>query len=265
MADNNGANHVVPYHTRIQKGGALFDDMRLLVRYWTEKTGSESGLATRSLLGKKTLARSKDTFTRSFSPRFLRGDPPGAWRIVRVLEDRNAEPEILRPVYYWITARSDRLLYDFVTTELIHIARTGDGSVRIEEVKSWIRNQLGHSGRVWTPTVCLKVARGLLATLRDFGILEGATRKRVAPIHLPQESFCYIAFCLSQLGVSGESLVHHSDWSLFLLTPSLVERLLLEAHQRSFLSFHSAGRIYRIEFPATNYAQYADVLVGKEP
>ena len=250
------------YHTRIQKGGALLDDMRLLVRTWVNGSHAASPSPARSLLRKKTLSRSKDTFVRAFNPRFLRGDPPEAWKLVRFLEDRSADPEVLRPLYYWVTARSDRLLYDFVTQELIHVAGSGDGSVRIEETTAWIRGQLNRTHQKWTPTVTLKVGRGLLAALRDFKILEGGARKRIAPVHLPIQAFCYIAFCLQQLGSGGESLVNHSDWRLFLLTPNLVERLFLEAHQRAFLGFHSAGRIYRIEFPANSHDTYADVLIG---
>jgi len=252
------------YHTRIQKGGALLDDMRLLVRSWDEAVTNGETQSVSRLLGKKTLARSKDTLIRGFKPRFIHGDPPNAWKFVRFLEDRNADPEVLRPLYYWITARSDRLLYDFVTRELIHVARCGDGTVRIEETTSWICGQLKRTQQQWSPTVTLKVARGLLAALRDFKILDGSIRKRVAPVHLPIESFCYIAFCLGQLGSSGEALVNHADWRLFLVTPSLVERLLLDAHQRGYLSFHSAGRIYRVDFPTTNHETYADVLIGKK-
>ena len=253
------------YHTRILKGGALLDDMRLLVRSWADSSSAEETQVARSLLRKRTLARSKDTFIRAFNPRFLHGDPPNAWKLVRCLEDRNADLELLRPLYFWITARGDRLLYDFVTQELINIARSGDGSMRIEETTSWIRAQLKRTHQTWSPTVTLKVARGLLAALRDFKILEGATRKRVAPVHLPIESFCYVAFCLCLLGCTGEALVHHPDWRLFLLTPSLVERLFLDAHQRNYLSFHSAGRIYRIDFPVASHEAYADVIFGTKP
>ena len=257
----NGSNQ--RYNTRIQKGGALLEDMRMLARSW-EEDSNETKIEVRRLLGKKTLARSHDTLVRAFSPRFLRGDPPNAWRIARLLEDRDADLEVIRPVYYWITARSDRLLYEFVTEELIHIARSGDGSVRIEETTTWISNHIKKVGQKWTPTVTLKVGRGILAALRDFGVLEGGSKKRVAPVHLPIEAFCYIAFWLGRLGHSGESLVRHSDWGLFLLSPRLVERLMLEAHQQNLLGFYSAGRIYRVDFPTDDPGDYADVLFGKE-
>lgn len=122
----------------------------MLVRSWEEIDRSDSRSGVRSLLGKKTLARSRDTLVRTFIPRFIQGDPPNACRIVRLLEDRNIAPELLRPVYYWITARSDRLLYEFVTKELIHVARPGDGSVRIEETVAWIGTHIRKVGQEWS-------------------------------------------------------------------------------------------------------------------
>lgn len=253
------------YQTRLQKGGALLNDMRLLVRSWRDEAGDETNGSARIILGKKTLARSRDTVVRAFGPRFLNGDPPQAWRLLRLLEDRQAEPEVLRPIYYWITARSEGLLYDYVTQELSQIARAGDGSIRIEETTVWIRNRLDEVGRAWSPTVTLKVARGLLAALRDFGILDGRVRKRIAPIHLTLQSFSYIAFCLSFLGNSGAALLNHPDWGLFLLTAMTVESLFLQAHQHGYVEFHSAGGIVRTNFPVSTHEEYADVLLRTRP
>ena len=250
------------YNTRIQKGGALLEDMRMLVRSWEEIDGSNTVSEVRRLLGKKTLVRSRDTLVRTFVPRFIHGDPPNAWKIARLFEDRNVAPEILRPVYYWITARSDRLLYEFVTEELIHVARSGDGSLRIDETALWINSHIKRAGQEWSPTVTLKVGRGILAALRDFGILEGRSKKRIAPVHLPIEAFCYIAFWLGRFGYGGGNLINHPDWGLFLLSPPIVERLMLEAHQLSLVSFHSAGRIYRVDFPTDDPGDYADALFG---
>jgi hypothetical protein len=55
-----------PYNTRIQKGGALLDDMRMLVRSW-EEDNSETRAEIRRLLGKKTLARSQDTMVITYT------------------------------------------------------------------------------------------------------------------------------------------------------------------------------------------------------
>lgn len=254
------------YTSRIQKGGALLEDMRLLVRSWHDGATWEEqvshGLAS-NLLGKGTRARASDVFRRTFSHRFIKGDPPGAWKIVRSLEDRNVSLDILKPVYYWITARSDRLLYDFVTDFILGQSKSPDPYVRVEDVTRWINSRLTLLGQEWTPTVVIKVARGLLAALRDFGILEGTSRKRIAPIYLPIESFAYIAFLLNQRGSSGGSLIHHPDWNLFLLPPSLVEKLFLEAHQRRLLRYDAAGNLYRIEFQMDTIEEMADVIARR--
>lgn len=250
------------YTTRLQKGGALLDDMRLLVRRWTSAglDAQRQEVIGGNILGKITRARSADTIRRAFLPRFVKGNPPNAWEIVRPLEDRNLSLEVLKPLYFWITARNDPLMYQFVTDELFSRRSGVDPTIRITETKTWIARALANQGQEWTDTVRTKVARGLLAALRDFGLLDGKTVKTIAPAYLPIEAFTYIAFVLHSLGAGGEMLVEHDDWKLFLLPTMAVERLFLTAHQRRLLSFEAAGRVYRIEFSATTFEGMADVI-----
>jgi hypothetical protein len=254
-----------PYNSRLQKGGALFEDMRLLVRNWQESgvNGQHDTVVAENLLGKHTRARSADTLRRAFLPRFVNGQPPDAWKIVRALEDRNLPVEILRPIYYWITARTERLLYDFVCVELLRHSESQVQRITTDDVGRWIASQLATYGKAWSPTVTAKVARGMLATLRDFGLLEGASKKRIAPVYLPIESFAYVAFALHQEGVSGLQLVQHRDWLLFLLSPPMVEQMFLEADRSGLLRFQAAGKIMRIDFPATSLGEMADVVVAR--
>lgn len=256
-----------PYNSRLQKGGALLEDMRLLVRHWqnTGINGQQDTVVAENLLGKHSRARATDTLRRTFLPRFVNGRPPQAWKILRELEDRNLPVEILRPVYYWITARSERLLYDFVGTELLHYSKSQTQSITTEDVCGWISSQLATCGKRWSQTVTTKVARGVLATLRDFGILEGASKKHIAPVYLPVESFAYIAFALHQEAVSGPHLVQHRDWLLFLFSPPVVEHMFLEADRHGLLRFQAAGEIVRIDFPAINFEEMANVVAARAP
>lgn len=254
-----------PYNSRLQKGGALLEDMRLLVRNWQNGgiNGQRDTVVAENLLGKHTRARAADTLRYTFLPRFVNGHPPQAWKIVRALEDRNLPVEILRPVYYWITARNERLLYDFVHTELFCHSKSQTQGITTDEVCSWISAQLATCGKRWSPTVTAKVARGVLATLRDFGILEGVGKKRIAPVYLPVESFAYIAFALHQEGASGPHLVHHRDWTLFLFSSPVVEHMFLEADRNGLLRFQAAGKIMRIDFPASSFEEMADVIAAR--
>ena len=253
----------VRYTSRIQKGGALLDDMRLLVRSWSNgcATQQRNSIVAENVLGKGSRARAEDTYRRAFLPRFIQGSPPEAWKIVRHLEERDVPIDVLRPVYYWITARSEPLLYDFVCEEMTH--RDVQQVITTHETANWIATRLSTCGKTWSPTVTRKVAQGLLATLRDFGILQGRAKKRVAASYLPIESFSYIAFALHEEGVSGKQLVEHSDWRLFLLSSPAVERMFLEADRAGLLRFHAAGRIVRVDFAAQDTTEMADVVTRR--
>jgi len=253
------------YNSRLQKGGALLEDMRLLVRRWqnTGTNGQQAIVVAENVLGKHTRARAADTLRYAFLLRFINGRPPQAWEIVRALEDRDLPVEVLRPVYYWITARNERLLYNFVCTELLHRSKSHTQSIKTDEVGNWIAAQLMPRGKLWSHTVTTKVAQGMLAALRDFGILEGKVKKRIAPVYMPVESFAYIAFALHQEGASGPHLVQHHDWLLFLFSPPVVEHMFLEADRHGLLRFQAAGKIVRIDFPAHNFEEMADVVAAR--
>ena len=252
------------YHSRLQKGGALLEDMRALVRAWSAEPAAAQSTSPYASLAKATRARAHDTLIRSFLPRFVTGNPPHAWRLVRALEDAEADVEILRPLYYWLTARSDRLLYDYATQELFAINQAGDRRIRKEETLSWIKKQLLSAGQTaWSDSVAMRVGRGMAAALRDFGLLEGQVIKRIASFHLPLPAFCWIAFTLHTLGFTGTALVNHPDWKLFLLSPMHVENLFFQAHQNGYLEYHAAGGVFRVTFPASTHADYAHVILAR--
>src|SRR5207244_5873880 len=118
-----------------------------------------------------------------------------------------------RPVYYWISAKAKPLLGDFCREFIVPrlaIVRAGIGT---EEVLRW----LNQKGCPWSQTVATKVARGLLAALRDFGLMEGRARKRLAGHALPVPAFAYLALCLRCQGAASRSLLAHEGWQLPLL------------------------------------------------
>ncbi len=254
-----------PYNSRLLKGGALLTDMRILVRHWSGASdGSQAeAMIAENLLGKQTRARGADTCRRVFLPRYVAGDPPNAWKIARELEDRNVPLETLRPVYYWITARNERLLYDYVVDELVSRSKSHDHVLRTEEVSAWIESRIAKYHKTWSEGVLKRLARAVLAALRDFGILEGAVKKRIAPAYLPVESFAYLAYVIYRQGISGHSLVNHPDWALFLLSSGAVEHQFLEADRRDLLRYQAAGKIVRVDFPAGEFGEMADVVARR--
>jgi Putative inner membrane protein (DUF1819) len=93
----------------------------------------------------------------------------------------------------------------------------------------------GKTGGHWSEPTITRTAQGLLSAIRDFGILQGAVNKKIAPAHVPIESFAYIVFYLKQHQPSGMKLIESPDWKLFFLSSEGVERLLFEAHQHNLL------------------------------
>jgi hypothetical protein len=249
------------YNTRIQKGGALIDEVRRLVRVWDETAVDEQTQAAIrvNVLNKTTRARAGDILRRTYIPRFMEGPIPNAWKLVRPLEDAGAPIHVLRPIYYWITAQAEPLLNDFCR-EFIQprqaIVRAG---IETKEVVGWLQEK----GCPWSKTVAAKVARGLLAALRDFGLLEGRAQKRLAGFVVPVPAFAYLAYCLRINGVVSHSMLAHPDWQLFLMSAHDVEHLFLLAHQDGLLEYHAAGSAVSIDFPTDSLEEYARVVAQK--
>jgi hypothetical protein len=256
-----GDEQAAVYNTRIQKGGALIEEMRQLVRAWQDMAseGQKEATIRANVLNKGTRTRAADILRRTYIPRFVEGPVPNAWKLVRPLEDVEASPQITRPVYYWITAKAEPMIGDFVREYLFpRLTRVHNG-VEQAEVLDWLRAK----GSRWSPTVSIKVARGLLAALRDFGILEGRAKKRLANMRLPIPSFAYIAFCIQKLGSYGSPITFHSDWRLFLLSVPEVEHYFFEAHQRRLLEYHAAGNTVSLTFPCDALEDYARVVAAE--
>jgi hypothetical protein len=252
---------VARYNARLQKGGALLEDMRLLVRSWEDgpiEPQREKGIVT-NVLGKATRARAADVYKRIFLPRFVNGPLPSAWKFARALEDQSAPLSLLRPVYYWITAEAEPMIADFCGDYLVPRMTLARAGVGVPETVNWLQ----FKGCDWSPAVITKVAHGLLAALKDFGILEGRVHKRLASVRLPVGAMAYIAYCLFHTGVIGRQLVAHDDWKIFILTTGEVESLFLEAHQWQLLRYYAAGSIVSIEFPTQSLEDYARVVVER--
>ena len=249
------------YNTRLQKGGALLEEMRQLVRVWRDIPANEQKLATvrANVLNKSTRTRSADILRRTYIPRFVEGPIPNAWKLLRPLENVEAPSQIVRPIYYWISAKAEPMIADFSTEFLFPRSATAHSGVEQSEVLSW----LDARGCRWSPTVSIKVARGLLAALRDFGILEGRAQKRLTNLRLPIGSFAYIAFCIQKLGSYGSQITFHPDWRLFLLSVREVEHNFFEAHQQGLLQYHAAGNVISLTFPCETLEEYARVVTTR--
>jgi len=240
----------------------LLPDTKLLLANWDEDLDVQANLdrvRRENLFGKASRSRVEDILL-VFRQRYLKD--PGVLKALVVMARSGVPSESLDRVLYFQAARSDRLLHDLVTELFYERSGRSDREVRSWGVQNWDEEQVeaGRTERPWSEAVQRRVAQGLLASLRDFGILEGSVNKRLAFPYLPIEAFAFLAFQLYLDGSSGERLVNDPEWRLFLLPDGTVERFFLEAHQEGLLEYYAAGPVVRLDFPAHTLEEYANVL-----
>jgi hypothetical protein len=250
------------YTSRILKAGALIGDTKTLLSHWDMNSTVDENVRRvhqENIFGKSSRSRVEDILA-IFRRRYLSERVVTAALVTLVR--RRFPPASLERLLYFHSARADRLLQEAVTEVLLPMKNRGLVDIAVHDfqrpLEEWVEQ--GKTVSTWSETTIIRVAQELLATLRDFGVLEGASKKRIAPIFLPIESFSYIAFYLKQNQPSGTRLIELPDWRLFFLQRESVERLLFEAHQHSLLEYHVAGSVTRLTFPAETLEEYADVL-----
>jgi hypothetical protein len=193
------------YSSKIIKAGALLPDTKLLLGAWDTDTDIANNLQRvreENLLGKSSRSRVEDVL-RVFRQRYL--EDPEILRGLIALVKGGVPAEFLDRVLYFQAVRSDPLLHDLVTKMLADWSTRSDREVRTWEVQNWVDEQVeaGNTERVWSFEVQRRVVQGLLATLRDFGILEGSVKKRIAYVYLPLDAFAFIVFQLGACTPTG--------------------------------------------------------------
>ena len=253
------------YTTKIIKAGALLADTKVLLSSWDDAASVSDNLdrlRRENVLGKSSRSRVEDILA-IFRQRFLTAQEV-LRALVALVKDRLPAAS-LDKILYFPAARNDRLLHDAVTELLAPMQSRGVTDLDVNEFTAAVRKWVGEgrTSRRWSEPTTVRVVQGLLATLRDFGVLQGAVNKRIAPSYLTVEAFAYVAFYLKQREASGDRLIDNPDWKLFFLCRDGVERFFFEANQHGLLEYHAAGTVTRLTFPASALEEYANVLAEK--
>jgi hypothetical protein len=253
------------YASKIIKAGALIGDTKTLLSHWHVAASVDENLTRlrqENVFGKASRSRVEDVLA-IFRQRYL--TEAGVTRALVTLVRKRFSGPALERLFYFHSARADRLLHDAVTEILVPMQDRGLVDVGVPDFQralaKWVRE--GKTTGHWSEPTIIRIAQGLLSTLRDFGVLEGAVNKKIAPVYIPIESFAYIVFYLKQHQPSGAKLIELPDWNLFFLSRNAVERLLFEAHQHGLLEYHVAGSVTRLTFPAETLEEYANVLAQR--
>jgi hypothetical protein len=253
------------YSSRIIKAGALIGDTKTLLSHWDVDASVDENIKRvqrDNVFGKASRSRVEDILA-IFRQRYL-SEKSVTQALVTLARGKFPSAALARLLYFH-SARADQLLHDAVTEVLVPMREKGLLDIGVQDFQrpltEWVAQGKTISG--WSEITIVRAAQELLATLRDFGVLEGAAKKRIVPVFLPIESFSYIVFYLKQRQPSGAKLIELQDWKLFFLRGEAVERLLFEAHQHRLLEYHVAGSVTRLTFPAETIEEYANVLAQR--
>lgn len=251
-----------PYSSKIIKAGALLPDTKALLSAWDPELSIGENIHKirhQNLLGKTSRSRAEDIVA-IFRQRYLSEEAVA--RALVALVKRQSNGNTLDRILYFHTARADLLLRDVVINLLVPKRSRGSTDIRVWDVEQALRKWIeeGKTSGAWGNNTIRRVTQGLLSTLRDFGVLQGAVNKRIAPVYLSVQAFSYIAFYLKQHQLSGTNLLDLVDWRLFFIPRDGVERFFLEAHQHGLLEYHAAGSVTRLTFPATTLEEYVNVI-----
>jgi len=246
----------------IQKGGALLDDCRRVVEVWDPSmsdTGNLNLIVNHGLLAKRSRTRAEDVLRRIIGPRLIEPGP----QIVPALKNFLNDAQAFREACYYEASRDDKLLALFAEEPLFAMWKDGRLGVTIQDVIAWLR-QLTDSGHIpaWTDNVQLKVARGLLAALRDFGVLAGDNDKRISSPDLSPRGFSYVAWRLHESGGSSRSLSNSHVWRRWLLEPTRVPDLFRQATRLGVMSVSTAGSAVRIDWHASSLQEVTSAVAG---
>ena len=252
------------YTSKIIRAPALLKDTKIFLSHWAEGLTTDENIqraAEANRFGRPARSYVKQ-FLAAFKERYIFGDERD--EALRTMVRKGRDEAVVNRILYYHTVLADFLLYDFVADYLFDRHSRGNSYIITKDAEQHIK-KLAHEGKTgapWSDSVCNRVARNILTTLRDFLILEGNVKKRIAPVHLPIPAFLYVAFSLSRRVNAGEKVLHHRDWRLFLLDAPAVERLFMEAHQQKLLSYQTVGKMIRIDYPYTSIKEVVNAVVS---
>ncbi len=246
------------FTSRIIKGGALLADTRRFLEAWEPHPTPDDSMArfaVRHALG-KTQVRQK-AILEILRRRYLDSGP----EVVSTLRRLVGDPAAFREACYYEATRTDGLLAALTEGPLFTWYQARRMEIDADDVSRW----LATDSRVprWNAETRSRVAQGVVATLRDFGILEGAVRgrrKRIATPHLSVRGFGYVSLRERSRDVSDRSILGSPVWRRYLLTPDAVRRLFLEVDRLGFLRFGEAGSMVRIDWLVRKLTEMPNVL-----
>jgi hypothetical protein len=254
-------------NANLTKGSANVADVVRLLSEW--RPGEDRGVYLRrivdeNVLGRTTRARARDVAQNVLARRYLpSGDTEAAARLASVVT-ASVPADVLRRLLYYHAALAEHLLYRVASGPIYESRFRGVELISVFEIRRFIAglSAAGLTTGRYSESVVEKLAGSVLTALRDFRLVIGTQRKRIAPVHVPHEVVGYVVHSLREEDASAKHIVEHPDWRLFLLTPAEVESAILDADRHGHFRYQSAGDVHRFDWFHDSVDSYVNTLTG---
>lgn len=253
------------YTIALCKGAALVDETRTLVQHWIpgeEVDHFVDRVLRDNMLARLTAYRTKDIVRRVFARRFLVPTDAPARRLKRLMD--HGPRKLFAEVLFLYAARADPLLYDFTSEVFWPACRRGRSVLTRDDVVAFLAEAAdrGLIEQPWSANVQVKIARGVLSTLRDVGFLREERRghREIVSYYLSDEGAAYLAYELHETGLSDSAMCEHPDWLLFGLDRGRVLGRLDNLAENKGMLVQQAGSVVRITWKYESVEELIDGL-----
>src|SRR5260370_34444306 len=167
------------YTSKIIKAGALLADTKTMLAHWDEAYSVSENLERfrrENIFGKASRSRIEDILA-IFRQRYLQSE--SVTRSLVILVREGFPSQSLDRILYFFAAQTDRLLHDIVTEVISHYYSVGNTDISVDDIQAAVARRISE-GKItgdWSKNTIVRLTQGLLAALRDFGVLQGAVNK----------------------------------------------------------------------------------------
>ena len=250
------------FNSNIMKVGAHLDDTRALVDIWDPSFGSESNvqrIIDENLLGLPSQSRGNDVMVRALRPRFI--EPEAG--IIEALAVLTRHADAFRDACFYELTRDDDLVATFCREQLAEWWTEGRLAITTSDTQTWI-DKLVADNRVpdWSPNIRERVARGMMAAVRDCGRLSGnrsSPKKEIVRPGISIGGFGYVAYRLHQQGNSSRGILSSNCWGCWLLDENRVDEMMNRLAATGAIYYAVAGSSLRIDWRVDSLEEVARV------
>lgn len=232
------------------------------------KVGSYQGLREK-VLRDNLLAKMSSTTTTglltAFRRRFLIGIPslPPTELLTKMLETalpEIAKNQILFPYYLLSDALVENVYRHLVLPSISENCAT----LSKDDVVMYLSNlSVKHSElQEWAEYTKLRWARGMLALLRSFNLLERAPSTELKTLNLRREAFAFYWQWLRQKRLSIKEAAAQDLWPLFQVSSVSMRELLYEGQGRGWWTYHESGQIAEFNPSYSSVEEWLEYAFG---